>query len=215
MEIANKRYFDNSLAMKEVPLASVKAQYADPSVRVEQEGDTYVIKTTGKLVSLTQPERIENISIVLPTEFIPGAFEGQFWFPLRLPSMVYPYGPELTKRIGSHVHHGAVDQHAFGIFPMCFRFGSNGFRVKAEFDPMLANAESILFYTDTDVSSYASINGVIAFNLGETGIHCLVLPINHLLTPQRPFYGYSSEKLHMALATNLAAHLARHYVAAG
>ena len=214
MEIANKRYFDNSLAMQEVPFASVKAQYAHPSVQVEQEGDAYAIKATGKLVSLTQPERIKKIRIDMPTEFISGVIEGQHWFPI-IPSLVYPYGAEETQLIAAHVYHGAFERHTFSIVPVAYRFGDDEFRIKVEYDPMLANAESILFCTDTDVSSYASINGVVAFNLGETGIHCLIMPIEYLLEPHRPFYGYSSEKLHMALATNLAAYLARHHVAAG
>ena len=80
---------------------------------------------------------------------------------------------------------------------------------------MMSNAECIMFYTDIDVKGYACINGLTAFNLGGTGIHCLVLPIPYLNSLHQPFDGWSDEKIHATMAINLAAYLARHHVAAG
>lgn len=191
----------------------VRRRYPDFGVTsLKRDGtvDFYEVMNYGEITSFARRDREGLVEMLLPSALTPSADGGVLW-PLDCNAHKgnHPYGKEFTERIAAEVFHRGWEKRRFGLVPGRFGFNSGDILFQVELNPLSDSTDAVLFYADSSMKAYGGTNGLTCFNIGDTGLYGVVIPLNHLTEPYHAFANYNVPMLRSMMADGLADYLAQ------
>ena len=209
----NAKYFNDSRV--KITVEDVRKRYPEfgvGSLLGDENGEAvaYEVMNYGEITSFARRDREGLVEIVLPGTLAP-SLNGRALWPLDCNAHKgnHPYGKEFTERIAAGVFHRGYEKHRFGLVPGRFRFNNGGIIFQVEPNPLSDSVDAILFYADGNMKSYGGVNKLACFNIGNTGLYGMVIPLNHLVEPYQAFTGHSIVWLRNMMADGLSSYLAQ------